>query len=210
MPTALLVGASGLVGRECLRLLLADPAYERVVVLARREMTGATGAGGRLVSRIVDFERLAEHEDVPAVDHVFCALGTTMRQAGSRERFYRVDHDYPVEVARLARAAGARHFALVSAMGADPKSRIFYNRVKGEAERDVAALGWPGLTVVRPSLLLGERAERRLGEEVGKRLAFLAPRKWKPIAARKVAAAMVRAAKEGRPGVRVIESGEMQ
>ena len=210
MPTALVVGASGLVGRECVRLLLADPSYERVVVLARREMPGEPGAGGRLVSRIVDFERLAEHEDVPAVDHVFCALGTTMRQAGSRERFYRVDHDYPVEVARLARAAGARHLALVSALGADPASRVFYNRVKGEAERDVAALGWPGLTIVRPSLLLGERAEFRLGEEVGKRLGFLAPRKWKPIEARKVAAAMVRAAKEGRPGVRVIESGEMQ
>jgi uncharacterized protein YbjT (DUF2867 family) len=210
MPSALLVGASGLVGRELLLQLMNDPAYDRVVVLARRQMPSEMRATGKLVSRMVDFDRLADHDDVAAVDHVFCALGTTMKQAGSRDAFRLVDYHYPLEVARMTRAAGARHFALVSALGADAGSRVFYNRVKGEVERDVALLGWPGLTIVRPSLLLGDRHELRLGEEIGKRLAPLVPRKWKPIHARKVAAAMVRAAKEERAGTRVLESAMMQ
>lgn len=208
MPSALVVGASGLVGRECLRLLLDDPAYERVVVLARRDAPEGLRSP-KLAWRVVDFERLADAHVATAVDHVFCALGTTIKQAGTRERFHRVDHDYPLEVARLTRTAGARHFGLVSAAGADARSRIFYNRVKGETERDLVALGWPSLTIARPSLLLGDRAERRRGEELGKRLAFLVPRRWKPVDARRVAAAIVRAAKEERPGVRVMESAEM-
>jgi uncharacterized protein YbjT (DUF2867 family) len=166
--------------------------------------------GAKLVARAVDFDRLADHDDVMAVDHVYCALGTTMKQAGSRAAFRRVDHDYPLDVARLTRAAGARHFALVSALGADAGSRVFYNRVKGEVERELARIGFPGVTIARPSLLLGDRAERRLGEEVGKWLGVLTPKRWRPIEARKVAAALVRAAKEERPGLRVIESAEMQ
>jgi len=210
MPSALLVGASGLVGRELLLLLMNDPAYDRVVVLARKQMPMEMRATGKLVSRMVDFDRLGDHEDVMAVDHVYCALGTTIKIAGSQAAFRRVDHDYPVDVARMTRAAGARHYLLVSALGADPGSRVFYNRVKGDVERDVAKLGWPSLTIARPSLLLGQRSETRLGEEIGKRLAFLTPRKWKPIHARKVAAALVRAAKEEREGTRILESAEMQ
>lgn len=206
MATALLVGATGLIGAELLGMLARDPAYSSVMVLVRRPMP----AGGTVVTRVVDFGRLEEHADAMAVDHVFCALGTTMRVAGSRKAFFTVDHDYPLAVARLTRAAGARHFALVSALGADVGSRVFYNRVKGETERDIAALHWPSLTIVRPSLLLGPRRDRRPGEEIAKWFGPLVPRRWKPIQGSRVAAAMVRAAREERAGVRAIESGEMQ
>jgi uncharacterized protein YbjT (DUF2867 family) len=214
--SVLLVGATGLVGGECLRLLAGDPAFDRVVVLARRAAppdspsgaAGAAGAGG-VDWHVVDFERLDHHADLFAVDAVICALGTTIRQAGSRERFRRVDHDYPVAVARLARERGARHFLLVSSVGADAGSRVFYSRVKGEVEASVSGLGYPSLTIVRPSLLLGDRPGFRLGERVAGKLSFLAPRKYRPVEASAVAATLVGAAREDRAGRRVIESREM-
>jgi uncharacterized protein YbjT (DUF2867 family) len=143
------------------------------------------------------------------VDRIFCALGTTIRKAGSRERFREVDHDYPLAVARLGVQQGTGHFLLVSAIGADPGSRVYYNRVKGEVEAAVAALPYRSLTLVRPSLLLGERDEFRLGEEVMKQMAFLLPRKYKAVEARAVAAALVQAAREDAPGRRAIESKEI-
>jgi uncharacterized protein YbjT (DUF2867 family) len=140
---------------------------------------------------------------------VFCALGTTIRTAGSRAAFRRVDHDYVVSLARLARAHGARHFLLVSSVGADPRSRVFYSRVKGEVESAVQTLGYPSLTIVRPSLLLGPRSEFRLGEALVKPLGPLFPRRYRPVHARAVAATMIRAALEDRSGVRIVESREI-
>lgn len=212
MPSVLLAGATGLVGRECLRLLAEDPAFERVVVIARRglppEIVPSAGAA-KVDARIVDFDRLEETADAFDVDVVICALGTTMKQAGSRERFRRVDHDYPLMIARLAAEHGARHFLLVTALGASARSRVFYNRVKGEIEEAVSALPFRGVTIVRPSLLVGERAEVRRGEVIGSRLAFLLPRRYKPVRAAAVAATLVRAAKEETEGRRVIESAEI-
>jgi uncharacterized protein YbjT (DUF2867 family) len=132
-----------------------------------------------------------------------------MRHAGSPERFREIDVGYPLAVARLARAAGARHFLLVSALGANPRSRIFYYRVKGELEEAVCGVGYGSVTIVRPSLLLGEREEYRLGERVMARLGFLVPRRFKPVSAPAVAQVLVRAAVEGSPGVTIVESGEI-
>lgn len=122
----------------------------------------------------------------------------------------RVDHDYPLEAARLGLQHHARHFLLVSALGANPSSRVFYNRVKGQTERDLGALGYPALTIVRPSLLLGDREEFRLGEQVARRLAWLSPARWAPVHARDVAAAMIESGSSEQSGTRVIENAEIE
>ncbi len=211
--SALLVGATGLVGGHVLEALLADPGYGRVRVLARRP-TGRSRP--KLEERVLDFDRLAERADDVAGDDVFCCLGTTLRTAGSREAFRRVDFDYVARVAGLAAANGARRFLLVSAAGADAGSRVFYNRVKGEAERAVRALPFATVVLLRPSLLLGDRTEHRRWEEAAKRVMpalgplFVGPlRRWRPVQARDVAAAMVRLAASAAPGVRVVESEEI-
>lgn len=203
----LLAGATGLVGGLCLQRLLSDPAFSRVVVLVRRPLETTHP---KLEQHVVDFAQLDTVRPLFKVDKVMCALGTTIKQAGSQERFREVDHDYPLQLARLGLAQGARHFLLVSALGANAKSGVFYNRVKGEVEADIRALGWPQLTIVRPSLLLGERQEFRLGEEVGKRLAFLVPGKYRPVQAGDVAKVLVEAARRDKPGVEVIESDEIR
>ena len=204
-----IAGATGLVGRECVRQFAADAGFSRVTAIVRRPLPGDL-ALPRVDSLVVDFERLAETVPPLRTSHVVCALGTTIRQAGSRERFRAVDFGYALDVARLGRASGARHFLLVSALGADAGSRVFYNRVKGELEDAVRGLGYPSVTIVRPSLLLGDRSERRPGEIVGRWLLLLAPPKYRGVQARQVAAALVRAALEDRPGVRIIESREIR
>jgi uncharacterized protein YbjT (DUF2867 family) len=211
--TAVVLGATGLVGGHCLELLLRDGAWNRVTVLARRSLGRVHP---RLEERVADFERLAEHAGAFAAEDVFCCLGTTIKQAGSREAFSRVDHDYVLHSARLAHEQGARRFLLVSALGADAGSRVFYNRVKGEAERDVLALAFEGVALLRPSLLLGRRSEHRAGEAFAQKAApLLSPllsgplRKYRPIPAATVARAMVRLAKERVTGVRVVENDEI-
>jgi len=206
----LLAGATGLVGRECLAQLAADPDVSTVVALVRRPSDAATVHHRKLRFEQVDFDQLGLQPRRLQADQAICALGTTIRKAGSREAFRRVDHDYALALARLARQQGARHFLLVSALGASSRSRVFYSRVKGELEEAIASLCYPSFTIVRPSLLLGERDEFRLGEEVGKRLAWLTPARWKPVEARDVAATLVAAALEDRPGRRVIESVEIR
>ncbi len=208
MSSVLVIGATGLVGRECVRLLLADSAFDRVVVVARRPLEPEVHAP-KLDTQIVDFERLDRVGDAFAVDAVICALGTTLKQAGTQDRFRRVDHDYVLEAARLGRAQGAGHFLFVSAIGADSSSRVFYNRVKGEAEDALRRMDYPSLTIVRPSLLLGPRHELRLGEAIAKRFAWLPLGKYKAVSAIAVAFELIRAAKESRPGVRVIESRDI-
>ena len=212
MTSLLIAGATGLVGRECLVLAGADPAFTRIVVLARRAAPGPQPA--KVTWRTVDFAhlpRLARAEpQLFAVDAIICALGTTIRQAGSQARFREIDHDYPVALATAGAAAAARHFLLVSALGASATSRVFYNRVKGEVERDVLALPYPSITVVRPSLLLGGRAELRIGERVGQLLGWLAPPRLKPVPAKAVAMALISAAKDAGPGRRIIESAEIR
>lgn len=189
-----MAGASGLIGGHLLRRLLSHAEYARVHVLTRRALSISDP---KIIQHRVDFERLAASFS-EAADDMFCCLGTTLKQAGSREAFRRVDHDYPLAFANLARLAGARVFLMVSALGSDAHSPVFYNRVKGETERDIAALGLPRVVFLRPSLLLGERREFRAGEKAGAVVGrLIAPllvgrlRRYRPIAADDVAAAML-------------------
>lgn len=212
---ALLAGATGLVGTELLRLLAASDRYRSVEVLARRGLP-ASAPDRKVHVGIVDFARLPD--PFPRCDDVFIALGTTIKAAGSREAFRQVDVDFVVAVARAARDAGASRLALVSALGARARSRVFYNRTKAEAEAAVAALGYESMVVARPSLLLGDRAAlgqpTRSGEAWAASFAgpmsALLPRGVRPIRARDVAAAMIAAMAEPQPGVRVLMSGDMQ
>lgn len=203
----LLLGATGLVGRETLSLLTADDSVSGVVAIARRS-SGATSP--KVEEHILDLAEMERHPDLFAVDQIICALGTTIRVAGSQERFRVVDHDYPLIAARLGRARGARHYLLVSALGANARSRVFYNRVKGEVENALRATDYPSLTIVRPSLLLGAREEFRLGERIFARAGWLMPPAYKPVEARTVARALVTLAREDAPGVRVVESRELR
>lgn len=208
-PVLALLGATGLVGGETLRQALAHPRIGGVVAIGRRPVE-SPDPRGLLRNAVVEFDRLALDASAFAADAVCCALGTTIKRAGSQARFRQVDHDYVVEAARLARAQGAAHFLLVSALGADAESRVFYNRVKGEVERAVLALGFPRTTIVRPSLLLGDRGEFRLGELVAKPLMRLVPLRWRAVHARDVARVLVEAAADAEgPRVRIVESGEI-
>jgi uncharacterized protein YbjT (DUF2867 family) len=208
VPSVALLGATGLVGRHVLDLLAADHEFQRIVVLARRRFAEAMAP--RVEAHVVDFDRLDEHRDLLGVDVVICALGTTIKAVGgSRERFRHVDLEIPLAAARIASAQGVRHFALVSALSADVDSRFFYSRVKGELENALRTLEFRTVTIVRPSLLLGDRAEFRLGEQIAKRFAWMVPGRYRPVHARDVAAALVRVAKSSEPGLHVIESDEL-
>lgn len=215
MYSALVAGATGLIGKELVELILEDPQYQRVVLLVRRPLEIENR---KLHQVVTDFDRL---DDVASwfmgTDRVFCCLGTTMKTAKSREAFQRVDYTYPMQLARLAEAKGVSQFLCVSAMGASPESSVFYSRVKGELERDISSMHIPSITFFRPSLLLGDRTENRPGERAAiffaKAFSFLFVGKlknYKGIHVKKVAQAMLSAANENRKGVRVVMSGEMQ
>ncbi len=206
----MLAGATGLVGSHVLRLLLAETAWTRVVTVGRRS---TSQRHHKLEQRTVDFRSLI---DLPHVDDAFCCLGTTIKQAGSQEGFRRVDHDYVVALAQAGLRAGATQFLLVSAVGADPAARMFYSRVKGETEAAVRTLPYSGIQIFRPSLLLGERIEFRLGERVAARLAPLLSvpllgrwRRYRPIHAEVVASAMTHIALEAPGGPNVFEYDAM-
>lgn len=197
-----------------LRRLLADEAYERVTAFVRKELPESHR---KLVQRVVDFDRLAELADFPRAQDVFCCLGTTMNRAGSPAAFRRVDFTYVRELARVASQHRASQFLLVSALGANPTSRVFYNRVKGEAEEAVRRFPFDGIHIFRPSLLLGERAEVRLGELIaitlsrGISFALIGPLgKYRPIEAAAVARAMIAVARRELRGVDVFESDRIR
>ncbi|MFY0573803.1 oxidoreductase [Cystobacter fuscus] len=209
--TALVAGASGLVGGWLLDSLLADSRYREVHSLGRRALPRQHP---KLVQHTVDFARLGG-EALPAAQDAFCCLGTTIKKAGSQEAFRAVDHDAVLAFAQAARAAGVQRFLVVTALGANARSRIFYNRVKGQVEEALASVGFESLVILQPSLLLGERPERRTGERaaaaVSRALApLLRPLSSRPIEARTVARAMVTLAREAQLGVRVVPSGELQ
>ena len=213
--TALLAGATGLVGRALLPRLLTSASYGRVHVLVRRAAPGIVKSA-KLKIHHVDFTRLPAA--FPKVDDVYITLGTTIKAAGSQAAFRRVDFDFVVSTASAAKAAGARRLAVVSALGADPGARVFYNRVKGEMQAAVAQLGYESIVIAQPSLLLGDRAALgqavRGGEALAMRLlgplAWMTPKAIRPIEADAVASALVAAMLEAKPGIRIMKSGEMQ
>ncbi|WP_162428752.1 oxidoreductase [Pontibacter pudoricolor] len=210
---ALIVGASGLVGGHCLRLLLASNRYSQVISVGRRDLPLIHP---RLDQKVIDFDNLKKYASDLVADDVFCCLGTTIKKAGSKENFYKVDHTYVVELARLTAAKHAAQFLVVSAMGADAGSMIFYNKVKGEMERDVQDFGFRGVHIFRPSLLLGDREEERTGEELASKIIkplsglMVGPlRRYKPIPGEDVAKAMLYAAEQNRGGVHIYPSDKI-
>jgi len=214
--TVVLAGASGLIGRALLDVLLAPGRNDRIIVLARRPLANTHAGDPRLSVRTGELAALAA--DAGAVRDVYIALGTTIKVAGSREAFRAVDFDLVVGVARAAFAAGARRLAVVSALGANARSGVFYNRVKGEAEDALKALGYASLVIAQPSLLIGDRSA--LGQPTRSGELFAArffgpvmpwlPASVRPIEAVTVARAMVAALAQATPGARVLSSAEMQ
>jgi len=208
--SALVAGATGLVGRALLDILLNDEACEALTVIARAdapEGLGAQLADGKLRWIAAGLDRLDEALANVKADRVFCALGTTIKQAKTREAFRRVDLDYPLALGQWAERNGADVYAVVTAMGASERSSFFYNRVKGEAERRIAALAVPHIVFLRPSLLLGHRTAYRRGEQWGAAISvragfvFAGPlKRYKPIAGSAVAAVMRYAAGEAAAG----------
>ena len=206
---ALLAGGTGLVGRSLLPLLLASPRYALVHALLRRAAPELP-AEPKLQLHVVDFQALPK---LPPVDDVYIALGTTLKVAGSQAAFRQVDVDAVLNTARAAQAAGATRLAVVSALGANAHSRVFYNRVKGEIQDAVAALGYASVVIVQPSFLLGDRAALgqpvRAGETWAARLIGWLPKGVRPIAAHQVAEAMLRALAAPRSGMQVLRSRDL-
>lgn len=207
--TAIVLGATGLVGNLLTHQLVDSPFYSNVKVLVRKSLNWQHP---RLQEVLFDFEH--PNGLLTQADDVFCCLGTTIKQAGSKSAFRQVDYQYPLDVARLSLANGARQFVIVTSMGADTRSSFFYNRVKGEIERDLTHLHYPDLLIFRPSLLFGNRPENRLGEQLaaGAMRLFnpIIPAKYKGIEAAKVANAMLQTAQQDLTGKHVFESDSLQ
>ena len=193
---------------ECLKRLVKSAEYGRVIVVTRRDL-GAPARHPKVTQMVIDFERLGDERDELRAHHVFCALGTTIRKAGSKTRFQRVDYEYPLRLAQIARMNDSHHFSIVSALGASRSSPFFYSRVKGDVEHGLRAMRWPSLAIFRPSVIAGKRAESRPLERLSEHLLGLAPATWRPVAASDIAAAMVAVAIESPPDVTIIESRDI-
>jgi uncharacterized protein YbjT (DUF2867 family) len=206
MTDLLLVGATGLVGQAVLRQALADSRVAKVIAVTRRPLPPQPG----LENPLVDFDALPEQATWWKVNAGICTLGTTMRQAGSHIAFRKVDVDYPLAVARLLRQHGAQSFAFNSSIGANPNARAFYMRVKGEVEQKLKAYGFPSLTLVRPSGILGPRQPHRAWEartiRVFHSLRPLLPRHYRVVPADKIAKALIEAAISAPAGVHIVVS----
>ncbi len=211
MRTAVIAGASGLTGKLCLYYLLEHEEYTRVVSLVRKPIPIKHP---KLEQVVIDFNK-PELISV-AGDDVFCCLGTTIKKAGSQENFRKVDFEYPLALAKQLLINGAKQLMLISAMGADKKSAVFYNRVKGETESAVSGLGFKAVKIFRPSILLGSRDEFRPGEWVAQvilkplSVLFVGPlKKYKPVTAETVAMAMVNVALNKDEGVHIYENDRL-
>ncbi|HEF4761070.1 oxidoreductase [Pseudomonas putida] len=201
----LLAGATGLTGEHLLDRLLNEPTITRVLAPSRRPLARHPHLENPVGDPAMFLPQLSGRVDI-----AYCCLGTTIKQAGSEQAFRAVDLDMVVAFAKRAREMGARHLIVISALGADRRSSILYNRVKGEMEYALRAQDWPQLTICRPSLLLGERLEPRLGEKVAGPLSRLIPGKYHGIEACQLARAMWRLALEEQDGVRIVESDELR
>ena len=208
----LLSGGSGLIGRELLRLLLQDSSVASVRAVGRRSLAEADP---KLIAQVIDFSDVPE---LAPVDEAYVALGTTIKVAGSQAAFRAVDLDAVVALARAAKASGATKIGIVSAMGADPASRVLYNRVKGEMERAVTAVGIATTVFARPSMLLGDRASLQQPPRAAERavqsamavLRPLIPANLRAIEAGDVAASLIEGVRTLPPGVHVLLSGQLQ
>lgn len=206
---AIVLGSTGLIGSELLKLLDKDQSFTKITALVRKKTAAICT---KVIEVEVDFGRLPadlfEKQDI-----VFCCLGTTIKKAGSKEAFRKVDYEYPLLTAKIAKEKGVEQFAIVTAMGSNPQSKIFYNNVKGDVESALKNINFESLGIFRPSMLLGDRAEVRTGERIGQAVmnffSWAIPKNYKAIQARSVAIAMVNFAKNKQKGNIIIENGEM-
>jgi uncharacterized protein YbjT (DUF2867 family) len=206
--TALIIGASGLIGERLTQQLLQDDRYETVTALVRKPLDIEHD---KLIQTRYDFDW--PNADLAIADELFCCLGTTIKKAGSQAAFRKVDYYYIVETAKIALANGAKKIAIVSSIGADKDSSIFYNKVKGETEEALRKLKYEACYVVRPSLLMGARDELRMGELVGKlfmtAFSFAVSKKYKGIEGKQVAKAMISVMNSDKTGFQILESDEL-
>lgn len=211
MKTAIVAGTTGLIGTQLLDLLLRDNYYDRVIAISRKPL-GISNP--RLENLVTDFDRLADFANQLKGDDVFCCLGTTIKVAGSKEAFRKVDEIYPIALADITRSEGATKFLIVTAMGSDKNSSVFYNRVKGDVEEELKKKDFESLHIFQPSMLMGPRTEKRTGEEVAKSvmkfIGFLIPKKYKGIDSVKVARAMQATAKLDKRGIYTYPSDRLQ
>ncbi|MCX6266483.1 MAG: oxidoreductase [Bacteroidetes bacterium] len=211
--TAIISGATGLVGEQLLKQLLSDPVYVKVIVIVRKPMEITHS---KLEQRVIDFGQLPSALAGLTADHGFCCLGTTLKSAGSKEKQYIIDHDYVVAFANGCHQAGANWFAVVSSIGANAASSNFYLRTKGEMERDLQKIPFKGISILQPSFLLGSRKEFRSGEKAGiAMMRFLGPlmigglRKYRGVQAATVAGCMITRLKAETKGVKIIRSDKI-
>jgi uncharacterized protein YbjT (DUF2867 family) len=212
--TAIVAGSTGLVGKQVVKILADSGEYDSVIALVRK---GSNFIHDDVFTVEVDYRNLTEQSDELQGDDVFCCLGTTMKKAGSKERFYEVDHTFPLELAQVVKKNGCRQFSIITASGADTKSLIYYNRVKGQIEEALKELSFESIHIFRPSVLLGERDEKRRGEQL---LAMLTKvlnpimvgplRKLRAINGEVVARAMYYTNQKHEPGIHIYESNEIQ
>ena len=210
---ALIIGATGLVGRELVQLLVEENTYKQITVLTRRKSFEHPA----ITEVVADFNNLAAYKESLEADDVFCCIGTTIKKAGSQADMEKIDLHYPVEIARLAFEMGARQMLVISSIGANRNSKIFYSSLKGRLEESLKTIGYPSLAIFRPSLLLGKREEFRFGEKLS---AYLLPslsflligplRKYRGISAKAVAASMSKIAEINNLGVHILESDEIE
>ena len=207
--SALILGSSGLVGSEDLSLSLESDLYNKIVIVVRSPLTIKHN---KLVEKIIDFD-MPKWEEIFPVDHVYCCLGTTIKQAGSKTNFIKVDHDYPLAFAAAAKKWESSVFSVITAAGVSPESKIFYNNVKGQLEKKLKSLELFSTLIFRPSLLLGERKEFRLGEKIGSGIAkvtsWMTPKTYRAIHCKAVAKAMLAESFADKTGFNIISNKSM-
>ena len=207
--SALILGASGLVGSEVLSLSLESDLYNKIVIVVRSPLTIKHN---KLVEKIIDFD-MPKWEEIFPVDHVYCCLGTTIKKAGSKTNFIKVDHDYPLAFAAAAKKWESSVFSVITAAGVSPESKIFYNNVKGQLEKKLKSLELFSTLIFRPSLLLGERKEFRLGEKIGSGIAkvtsWMTPKTYRAIHCKAVAKAMLAESFADKTGFNIISNKSM-
>jgi uncharacterized protein YbjT (DUF2867 family) len=208
MKTAIIAGASGLVGSALLPLLLDSEEYDKVISVGRKKLSIEHPKLQQIELNAFNLTGLSAH-----CDHVYCCLGTTIRTAGSKEQFIKVDHDYPLELAKVALKNGATSYTIITAIASDENSRWFYSQVKGKLENELKLLGYNSLNILRPSMLLGPRKEFRLGEWVSKQimilLAWLIPAKYKAVKDQTVARCMLQSAIHHHNGTYILENADI-
>jgi len=207
---ALVIGATGAVGKDLVQQLIEDSTFERVDIFVRREVKNPAA---KVVAHVVDFDHPETWADQLKGDVLFSCLGTTIKAAGSQEAQWKVDYTYQYEAAKAAKANGVKNYVLVSSVGANAKSKVFYTRMKGVLDDAVQQLGFEGCFILRPPSLIRKGSDR-FGEKVGivALKAFNAiglMRSFTPMPTEAVAATMIRLAKSGRKGVEIIESQEI-